>query len=52
MYKKLNSFDDVAKAYESIKPIQGARVKEDLRPLRERRYWWNRIMKINDNTYA
>lgn len=52
MYKRLSSFDEVVKAYNDIKPIKGARANEDLRPLRERRYWWNRIMKINDNKYA
>jgi hypothetical protein len=48
----LNSFDDVAKAYNSIKPIRGKRLSEDLRPLSSfRRYWWNRVIKINDNKY-
>ena len=47
----LNSFDDVAKAYNSIKPIRGKRLSEDLRPLSSfRRYWWNRVIKINDNS--
>jgi hypothetical protein len=51
MYSRLSSFDDVAKAYADIKPIKGARANEDLRPLRERRYWWNRVMKISDTKY-
>jgi hypothetical protein len=48
---RLSSFNDVAKAYADIKPIKGARIKEDLRPLNQRRYWWNRIIKVNDNKY-
>ena len=48
---RLSSFKDVAKAYEDIKPIKGARASEDLRPLEQRRYWWNRIIKVNDNKY-
>lgn len=51
MYSRLSNFDDVAKAYADIKPIKGARANEDLRPLRERRYWWNRIMKVSDTKY-
>jgi len=47
----LNTFDLVAKEYNEIKPIKGARASHDLRPLGERRYWWNRIMKVNDNKY-
>ena len=47
----LNTFDQVAKEYNKIKPIKGARASQDLRPLSERRYWWNRIMKVNDNKY-
>jgi len=47
----LNTFDLVAKEYETIKPIKGARASQDLRPLGERRYWWNRVMKVNDNKY-
>jgi hypothetical protein len=48
---RLSSFKDVAKAYEDIKPIKGARASEDLRPLEQRRYWWNRIVKVNENKY-
>jgi hypothetical protein len=47
----LSSFDEVAQAYNLIKPIRGARAGEDLRPLAERRYWWNRIHKLSDNKY-
>ena len=51
-YKGLNNFDQVAKRYEEIKPIKGARASYDLRPVGERRYWWNRIMKVNDNKFV
>jgi hypothetical protein len=49
---RLSSFDAVANAYNSIKPIRGARADQDLRPLTERRYWWNRVVKITDTKYA
>ena len=48
----LNSFDEVVMAYNTIKPIRGARAHEDLRPLAERRYWWSRVWKISDTKYA
>lgn len=48
---RLSSFDAVAKAYDEIKPIKGGRANMDLRPLNERRYWWNRVMKVNENKY-
>ncbi len=48
-YRGLNSFDEVAKRYSEIKPIRGR--KEDTRPLNERRYAWNRIIKVDDNKY-
>jgi hypothetical protein len=48
-YRGLNSFDEVAKRYNEIKPIRGR--KEDTRPLNERRYAWNRIIKVDDNKY-
>lgn len=51
MVYRLSSFDEVAKAYNDIKPIRGARAKEDLRPLQQRRYWWNRIQKVSDTKY-
>jgi len=51
-YYRLSSFDAVAQAYNEIKPIRGARLAEDLRPLMERRYWWNRIIRISDTKYA
>lgn len=51
MVCRLSSFDEVAKAYNDIKPIRGSRANQDLRPLGQRRYWWNRVMKVNDNKY-
>lgn len=51
MVYRLSSFDEVAKAYNDIKPIKGARIKDDLRPLTQRRYWWNRVMKLSDTKY-
>lgn len=51
-YYRLGSFDEVAKAYNEIKPIRGARAGEDLRPLAERRYWWTRVVKMSDTKYV
>jgi hypothetical protein len=51
-YYRLSSFDAVANAYNEIKPIRGARAGEDLRPLTQRRYWWNRVVRISDTKYA
>lgn len=51
-YYRLSSFDDVVNAYNSIKPIRGARLAEDLRPLTERRYWWSRVIKVSDTKYV
>ena len=51
-YYRLSSFDAVAQAYNEIKPIRGARASEDLRPLTERRYWWNRVVRISDTKYV
>jgi hypothetical protein len=51
MVYRLSSFDDVAKAYNDIKPIKGGRASMDLRPLEQRRYWWNRVMKMSDTKY-
>ena len=51
MVYRLSSFDEVAKAYNDIKPIKGGRANMDLRPLTARRYWWNRVMKVSDTKY-
>lgn len=45
-----SSFDDVAKKYNEAKPIRGR--TEDVRPIAERRYPHNRIIKLSDNKYA
>ena len=50
--KKFNSFDDVAKCYAETTPIRGKRKPWDIRPISERRYHWNRIIRIDENTYA
>jgi len=50
--RKLISFDAVAEAYNTIKPLRGKRASEDLRPLWERRYWWRRVAKISDTKYV
>lgn len=50
-YYRLSSFDQVAKAYETIKPIGGARKAENIKPLAQRRYWWNRVEKVSDTKY-
>jgi hypothetical protein len=50
--KALNTFDAVAKRYAETKPIQGKNLAENRRPLGERRYWWNRIVQLDENTYA
>ena len=47
----LNSFDEVAKKYEETKPLRGARASENIRPLTNRAYWWNRISKVSDTKY-
>ena len=44
-----NTFDQVAKHYAETKPIRGR--TEDIRPLGQRRYWWNRIHKVSDTKY-
>lgn len=51
MVYRLSSFDEVAKAYNEITPLRGARANEDIRPLTQRRYWWNRVQKISDTKY-
>lgn len=49
---RFSTFDQVAKHYAETTPLRGARASEDLRPIGQRRYWWRRIAKINDNCYA
>lgn len=49
-----NTFDDVVAHYASVKPIVSKchTLEDDIRPLHERRYKHERIVKIDDNTYG
>lgn len=51
---RFNTFDEVAKWYDATKPIisKNHTLADDVRPLGERRYKWQRIIKVDDNTYA
>lgn len=49
---RISSFDEAVAHYNSVHPIRGARLSEDLRPLNERRRWWERIAKIDENKYV
>jgi hypothetical protein len=54
-YHGLNSFQEVEAHYNSIKPLRGDRANKDIRPMEtgfNRRYWWRRVIKINDNVYV
>ena len=55
IHRGMSTFDDVVKAYESIKPIRtkdtGLRM-QDRRPLNARWKWWERVYKFDDNTYG
>jgi hypothetical protein len=48
----LNNFDGVVAWYTATKPLRGARAKDDIRPIGERRYWWNRIVRFDENCYG
>lgn len=52
--RNLNSFDEVAAHYASVKPIvsKNHTLQDDVRPVGPRRYKWEAIVKIDDNTYA
>lgn len=56
-YKDLGTFDGVVSVYNSITPIRCNATNKNLpqfidrRPLGERRYWWERVIKVNDNCY-
>lgn len=57
MYQLNNTeyfFDTVKRTYESIKPVlsKDCSVEDDVRPIGQRRYKWERIMKVDDNTYV
>ena len=53
-YSHLNTFDDVVSWYERTKPVVGSvrKREEDIRPIGKRSRVWERIMKVDDNTYA
>lgn len=49
---RISSFDEAVAHYNGVVPIRGARLSEDLRPMNERRRWWERIAKIDENKYV
>lgn len=52
-YTYFQTFDDVKKAYDSIKPLGGAdNAGKDIRPIGDRRRKHERIVKISDSCYA
>lgn len=57
MYQLNNTeyfFDTVKRTYEATKPVlsKDCSVEDDVRPIGQRRYKWERIAKIDDNTYV
>jgi len=50
-YHMLNSFDQVAALYDSVKPMRGKHKDQDVRPIGDRRRKWERIVKISDDCY-
>lgn len=57
MYQLNNTeyfFDTVVRTYEATKPVlsKDCSVEDDMRPIGQRRYKWERIMKVDDNTYV
>jgi hypothetical protein len=51
---KLNNFKEVAARYDDIKPVisKNHTWEQDIRPLSQRRYKWQRIKKLSDTCYA
>lgn len=51
---RFNTFDEVAKWYNNTKPVVGSvrKREDDVRPIGKRSRTWERIMKVDDNTYA
>ena len=51
---RFDTFEQVKAWYESTKPIisKNHTALDDIRPLNERRYKWERIVKLSDNKYA
>lgn len=53
IYTHFQTFNDVTKAYDSIKPLGGAgNAGRDIRPIGDRRRKHERIVKISDSCYA
>jgi len=57
MYQLNNTeyfFDTVKRTYEVTKPVISVHCtkEDDVRPIGQRRYKWERIAKVDDNTYA
>ncbi len=50
----LHTFDQVAAHYASVKPVISIHHdrSDDVRPIGQRRYKWERIIKVDENTYA
>ena len=48
----MNTFEQIQQIYNSITPLRGPRASHDIRPLHKRSKWWERIVKIDDNTYV
>lgn len=51
---RLNTFDEVAGRYGKTKPLVSKQhsLQDDVRPIGERRRKWERIVKLDDNTYG
>lgn len=51
---KFNTFDEVVSWYERTKPLVGSvrKREDDIRPIGKRSRYWERIMKVDANTYA
>jgi hypothetical protein len=50
--QRAKSFDDAVRIYNEIKPIKGKNAQFDIRPLGRRGNHAERIVKLDDNTYA
>jgi len=48
----LNTFDEVAAHYAAVKPLRGSKHRgDDLRPIGKRSRKWERVVKMDENTY-
>lgn len=52
LYSWLSTFDGVVNVYNSRTPLRGKRKAWDIRPLGKRTKAWERIIKVDDNTYV